>query len=188
MQGASLATRLVALAEAIRIVPPSDGVGLERSQVDAAVEAFARAGVGRRIAVLRPAAPDHSAALLLDLLEAIAQSPLPTHEWGPMADVLGEDLLATLVGASTSSIHRYRSGDRATPDHIAARLHTVTLICVDLAGSYNDVGVRRWFHRPRHTLAGSAPADVLSGGWSPDDERVGEVRDLAASLLGSPAT
>lgn len=113
---------------------------------------------------------------------------MPEHEWGPLAELLGDDLLAKLVGVSVSSVHRYRNRERLTPDEVAARLHAVALITADLAGSYNELGIRRWFHRTRSALGGVAPAEVLSGAWDPDEERVRSVRALAGALLGSPAT
>ncbi len=39
----------------------------------------------------------------------------------------------------------------------------------DLAGAYNDTGIRRWFVRPRTVLQNRAPADVLTPGWRPDE-------------------
>jgi len=64
---------------------------------------------------------------------------------------------------STSSLRRYTAGARPTPDDVAARLHHVALIVGDIAGSYNDIGVRRWFTRPRTQLGTQTPATVLTG-------------------------
>ena len=50
------------------------------------------------------------------------------------------------------------------------------------------LGVRRWFERPRSQLDGSAPQQLLSGDWDPDDPGPRRVSDLARALLGSPAT
>lgn len=122
------------------------------------------------------------------MLAAVEESPLPQYEWASLGKGLGDDLLARLVGVSVSSVHRYRNGQRSTPERTAARLHTIALTTADLAGSYNEFGVRRWFQRPRTALGGRSPADAFSADWSPDDERVREVRALARSLLGSPAT
>jgi hypothetical protein len=65
------------------------------------------------------------ASVLRDLLASIEGSPMPQTEWAPITQLLGEELVARLVGVSVSSVHRYRHGDRATPDDVAARLHTV---------------------------------------------------------------
>lgn len=186
---AYLAVRLVALAETLGLVPRSIERPIARAQVSAALDAFARAGIGRRGAALgRHATPDRLARVVRDVLAAIEESPMPDHEWGAVGDVLGDELVARLVGTSVSSVRRYRDGQRSTPDDVAARLHVVALIIAELAGSYNEFGVRRWFQRSRSAFGGAAPADVLAGAWSPDDVRVEEVRTLAGALLGSPAT
>ena len=116
------------------------------------------------------------------------ESPAPATEWQAMNDVLGADLLADLVGISASSARRYQSGARHTPDAIAVRLHFLALVVADLAGAYNDIGIRRWFERSRQRLGGSTPAQLLAGDWWPDDGGPSRVRELAASLASSPAT
>lgn len=186
---ARLAVRLVALAETLDLVPKSTESGVDRDQIDAALRAFAREGVGRRDITLRErTTPEDLSMLLADVLAAVEESPLPQHEWRTLPELLGDDLLSSLVGVSLSSVHRYRSGERRTPDATAGRLHLLALITADLAGSYNDFGIRRWFLRRRSTLGGLSPAEVLSADWSPEDDRVHEVRALAASLLASSAT
>jgi hypothetical protein len=188
-QVAHLALRLVILAETFGLLPPSGHRGVDGDRVVDALDAFADVGIGRHGAALAPhVAPDRLGDVVREALAAVEESPLPEHEWAPLGDVLGDDLLAGLVGTSVSSVHRYRSGERPTPDAVAARVHVVGLITADLAGSYNDFGVRRWFRRERSALGGASPADVLSADWTPDDDRVREVRALAGALLGSPAT
>lgn len=115
--------------------------------------------------------------------QAIEDSPLPDSEWTGLSETLG-DLLPGLVGVSPSSVGRYRSGARPTPDLVAVRLHTIALIVTDLAGSYNDFGIRRWFTRTREALDGRRPADILSGEWDPDSDEVQRVRRLAGWLTG----
>ena len=105
-----------------------------------------------------------------------------------MQHVLGLELLARLLGISESSARRYLSGSRSTPDSVAARLHFLAFVVGDLGGAYNDIGVRRWFDRPRRRLDGSTPAETLGERWSPDDEDARRVRDLARALLSSPVT
>ena len=89
---------------------------------------------------------------------------------------------------SASSLKRYASGERDTPDEVAARLHHVALIVGDLAGAYNEVGVRRWFERKRTALNGRAPAALLAGDWNPDDSSPQKVRELARSLVALGAS
>jgi hypothetical protein len=71
---------------------------------------------------------------------------------------------------------------------VAARLHFLALVVGDLAGSYNDVGIRRWFHRKRTLLDGRSPASLLKGEWDPDEEGPARVRQLARDLVSLSAT
>lgn len=130
---------------------------------------------------------DELASLLSQVREQVADSPLPETEWKPMRDALGDELLTQLLNVSPTSLRRYADGGRVTPDPVAARLHTLAMITSDLAGGYNERGMRRWFVRPRPQLDGRAPADVLAGGFDPDSDSVGRVRELAAWLVGSGA-
>ena len=67
---------------------------------------------------------------------------------------------------SDSLIRKAGIGDRETPDIVAARVHVLALVVGDLAGAYNDLGIRRWFHRKRTVLHGDTPATYCeaSGG------------------------
>lgn len=132
--------------------------------------------------------PERPADLLQKLNEALDESPTPQHEWSKLADLLGGDVLARLVGISASSLRRYKAHSRGTPDDVAARLHFVALLVSDLAGAYNDVGIRRWFHRKRSLLGGRSPAEILAGEWRPDAPGPTQVRQLARSLVAAPAT
>ena len=55
----------------------------------------------------------------------------------------------------------------------------------DLAGSYNDFGMRRWFERPRTQLGGKSPRALLGSQWTPDSKAARQVRALAAVLSGA---
>ncbi len=59
----------------------------------------------------------------------------------------------------------------------------VVVVVGDLAGSYNEVGIRRWFQRKRTLLDGRSPAALLKRNWDPDDEGPRRVRALARSLV-----
>ena len=147
------------------------------------------AGIGRALTVPADSTDEERwEAFVLDLLDALEESPLPRTEWVGLERVLGADLLADLIGVSPSSLRRYAAGTRDTPDDVAARLHFLALVVGDLSGSYNDFGVRRWFGRRRTQLGGRTPADQLQRAWDPQDEGPESVRRLAASLLGAPAT
>ena len=131
---------------------------------------------------------DDVAGLLKTIIVALEASPVPTFEWAGVARVLDAEERASLLHVSLSSLKRYRSDERATPDAIAARLHFLALVVGDLAGSYNNIGIRRWFTRKRRLLDGRAPADVLKGEWDPDDPGPLRVRELARELVGFSAT
>ena len=126
--------------------------------------------------------------MLQHVNEALDASPVPVSEWPALHRVLGPRLLARLLNVSTVSLRRYQSGTRTTPDDVVARLHVLALMVGDLAGAYNDAGIRRWFLRPRTMLGNRAPGDVLTAGWRPEDPGPRQVRDLATALTASPAT
>jgi hypothetical protein len=151
-----------------------------------------RAGIGASAADLLDNVETPSAGELAELLTtmiaALEASPVPVFEWHGVARVLGGEELAPLLNVSVSSLKRYQSGERDTPDAIAARLHWLALTVGDLAGSYNDIGIRRWFHRKRERLNGRAPAALLRGDWDPDDDGPAQVRQLARELVSLSAT
>jgi transcriptional regulator with XRE-family HTH domain len=126
--------------------------------------------------------------LLTAVVEALEASPIPRFEWKGLARLLDDEQLAALLNVSSSSLKRYESGERATPDAVAARLHFLALVVSDLAGSYNDVGIRRWFKRKRTRLDGRSPEQVLVGDWEPEDARATAVRELARELVSMSAT
>lgn len=118
----------------------------------------------------------------------IEESPSHEHEWLSLTEIFGTDRLAALLAVSPPSVRRYRSGTRSTPDHLASRLHFLATLVGDLSGAYNEIGVRRWFERPRALLDGKAPADFLRGEWDPETAGPKRLKTLAKSLAASPAT
>lgn len=165
---------------------------LDLSSFRDVVGRISQAGIGMEVqsalAVPTPPRVEELERLLEILVEALEESPTPDHEWDSLEDVFGIDRLAELLGTSSASVRRYHSGSRKTPDAIAARLHFLATLLGDLAGAYNEYGIRRWFERPRSALGGRAPDEVLSGEWDPHDEEVRKLRNLTRSLTGSPAT
>ena len=115
-------------------------------------------------------------------------SPVQGAEWPALHRVLGPDLLARLLDVSVASLHRYLSGVSRTPDDVAGRLRALAQMVANLAGAYDDAGIRRWFVRPRAVLQNRAPAGILTAGWRPEDPAPRQVRDLAVSLTAFPAT
>lgn len=153
---------------------------------------ISRAGIGQGLLAdltgPEGLAPDRLAAFLDRLNEALDESPAPEYEWPRLAEVFGVDQLARFLGISSTSVRRYRANARATPDAIATRLHFLAMIIGDLAGAYNEFGIRRWFERKRARLRGRSPAEILVGDWSPGNADVAQVRELARSLVSAAAT
>ena len=147
---------------------------------------MAEAGIGQtflaEIRRLTGSDPAELSALLKKINAALDESPAPAHEWRALQDVLGLELLARLLGISETSARRYLSGTRSTPDSVAVRLHSLAFVVGDLAGAYSDIGVRRWFDRPRALLDGHTPAQLLGENWWPDDDGPLRVRELAGTL------
>lgn len=111
-----------------------------------------------------------------------------TEQWRTLEAVFGTERLEELVGAPAGAVRQYRTGSHPTPEPMAARLGYLATLVGDLAGTYDDSGVRRWVERPRKSLDGRAPESWLHGEWSPEDTGPLRVRELARSLAGSPAT
>ncbi|WP_419946119.1 hypothetical protein [Candidatus Poriferisodalis sp.] len=185
---------------AVAALSRAESMGLLRGQVTcldySALEqlrsGLAEAGIGQgflaELAQPHACEPDRLSTLMARIAEALEQSPAPGHEWPAVVRVLGIDLLVRLLGISPSSARRYLCGDRTTPDEVAVRLHFLALVVGDLAGAYNDIGIRRWFDRPRARLGGATPAEALGEEWFPEDPAARSVRDLASSIMSSPAT
>ena len=180
-------------ADAMGLIPQGETIDrLDARTLKGIVKHISRAGIGRGfLADLSGStvpAPEHLSAVLRKINDALDASPVPACEWPGLGRILGADLLSRLLGISISSLRRYLSGTRSTPDEVAARLHFLALVTADLAGAYNDVGIRRWFVRPRKQLKNRAPAQLLERAWQPDDPGPRRVRDLARALASSPAT
>lgn len=145
------------------------------------------AGIGQdaAIALLQgDSGPERLAALIERLNEALTASPLPDREVPELLRVFDREDLALLTGTSSVSLGRYLAGSRQWPDELAARMHWLALVLSDLAGAYNDFGIRRWFERERTQLGGRSPRQVLGAEWDPADPDVERVRELAAALAG----
>jgi hypothetical protein len=151
-----------------------------------------RAGIARNIhldlGIDQANSPSDLERALQHLNLALEESPAPAFEWSRVAEVLGLDLLSRLLGISASSIRRYKANARATPDEVAERLHFLSLLVGDLAGAYNEIGIRQWFQRKRAQLDGRAPLEYLNAHWTPAQPGPRRIRDLARALVASPAT
>ena len=187
-----------ATAAAVDVLKAMEAMGLLGADVDElslevvrdAATRAAKAGIGESAAAtLRSGdSPPEVAAALRELHLALEGSPAPAFEWPAMLELFGAERLSALVGVSVASLRRYAADERATPDVVAARLHVVARIVAELRGAYSEVGVRRWFERPRSAIGGRAPGEVLRGAWDPDGRDAERVLDLARSLTASPVT
>jgi hypothetical protein len=187
-----------AAAAAVDVLKSMEAMGLLATDVEeltldvvrSAATAAARAGIGESAAATLRAGdtPPEVTAALRELHLALEGSPAPAFEWPSMVELFGAERLTALVGVSIASLRRYAGGDRSTPDVVAARLHLLARIVAELRGAYSEVGVRRWFERPRSALGGRAPGEVLRGEWDPEGRDAERVLGLAHSLTASPAT
>lgn len=177
-------------ADAMGLFPADEHIGkLDLPSFRRAVRHIHRAGIARNIQL---DLTDDSALNLERTLEhlnlALEESPVPEFEWNRLVDVLGQELLGRLLSISGSSVRRYRANARTTPDYVAERLHFLSLIVGDLAGAYNEIGIRQWFERKRAQLDGRTPMESLKGRWKPAQPGPQRVQDLARALVSSPAT
>jgi len=187
------ASRVLGRAEAMGLLPGTQPIGtLNYDVLRRTVQALSKAGIGREASIgfLDPKSlkADELAQLLDNLLESMEESPVPDHELRQLIDVLGFDLVTRLLGTSITTLRRYASSARKPPTPVAARIHFLALLVGDLAGSYTDFGIHRWFDRKRAQLAGKSPLDVLKGNWNPDAPGPSLVRKLARALTSLPAT
>lgn len=168
---------------------------LQRFDEEAALQVAERAraaGIGRtsvaQLHNVETPKPAEVESMLKTLIAALEQSPVPQFEWRSVLRVFEPEQLADLLDISLSSLRRYQAADRTTPDDIAARLHFLALVIGDLAGAYNEIGIRRWFQRKRTQLDGRSPAAALGRNWDPDDAGPQRVRALAAALVSLSGT
>jgi len=177
-------------ADAMGLLPVNERIEtLDQSSFRNAVRHIHRAGIARNVQLdLINASGPNLERTLEHLNLALEESPVPQFEWNRLAEALGLDLLARLLGISPSSVRRYRANARTTPDDVAERLHFLSLLAGDLAGAYNEIGIRQWFERKRAQLDGRTPLDWLKGRWKPTQPGPRRVQDLARALTASPAT
>jgi hypothetical protein len=177
-------------ADAMGLLPRDERIEtLDLSSFRRFVRHIHRAGIARNIPLDLTDASEPNLERILERLNlALEESPVPDFEWNRMIGVLGLDLLARLLGISVTSCRRYRANARTTPDDVAERLHFLSLVVGDLAGAYNEIGVRQWFERRRVQLDGRTPFEWLKGRWKPAQPGPRRVQELARALAASPAT
>ena len=177
-------------ADAMGLFPAEERIEtLDLLSFRRAVRHIHRAGIARNIQLDLTDPPGPNLERTLEHLNlALEESPAPEFEWNRLGELLGLELLGRLLGISRSSIRRYRANARTTPDDVAERLHFLSLVVGDLAGAYNEIGIRQWFERKRAQLDGRTPLDWLRGRWNPAQPGPRRVQDLARALIASPAT
>jgi len=190
------------LAVAIEFILKADSMGLLAEPVDTVhldIEGIIRAAkavtewdIGRRIVNperWRDYAANDLCVKLKQLSEILEESTHPETEWQRLRALLTDDLIAKMTAVSEQSIRRYASGERPTPDEVAARLHWLALTAGDLQGAYNDDGVRNWFQRPRKSFGERSPLVILGGrSWTPSDDDALRIRKFARDLTESMGT
>lgn len=187
-EAALAVARLVTRAEFLGMLTELRGAQvIDREFLSMVLSKFSDAGIGREDRILLTAADDAGEyrRLVERVLEQTEHSPMPDNEWGPLQTVLGDEMLADLLGISPASVRRYSHKERATPDDVANRLHFLALVVADLSGAYNEYGIRRWFARPRQTLGGQAPIALLGAGFEPSSDDAAALRRLAGELAGA---
>jgi len=118
-----------------------------------------------------------------ELSEALSRSYAPATEGGSMRQMLFDEALADLAGISRASLRRYATSERTTPQPVAERLHWIATVTADLAGSYNEFGIRRWFDRPRQQLKGASPRQFLEGSWTPNSTEALRIKELSTAVV-----
>lgn len=185
------ATRLVLIADGLGLLPGHGTIDrIDEELIRDVARSSLAEGVAQEtaLAILEDTGASTSGArwgaLIGHLEDALTGSPMPRRELTGLLKTYGHESLGQLLGISSASLRRYASGTRAVPDAIAARIHFLALVTTDLAGSYNDFGMRRWWERPRSALEGRSPRGTLGDDWDPDDPPALAVADLARALAG----
>lgn len=101
--------------------------------------------------------------------------------------VLGEDLLAELIGVSPSGLGTV-AGAQTVPGHGAARLGELAgrgqflrLLVADLVQTRDPEGVRSWFQQRQRALPGGSPAAAVRSIRDADAPEARQLRELAAT-------
>jgi len=167
----NLALHLLVRAQVMGYLPADvqGEVVLDLELLDRICANVATAGVATRSVSLSRLRGVRMEEALQAIVDAVDRSPNPAGEWAPVRQVLGDELLAGLLGISESSLRRYAGGERTTPDEVAWRLHGIARMLAGLLGSFNEYGVRRWFARGAAQLGGEPPSAVIRAAESEDE-------------------
>jgi hypothetical protein len=67
---------------------------------------------------------------------------------------------------------------------VATRIRFLLRVTDDLAGSYDPMGMRRWWERPRTALGGHSPRAALGPDWDPEGPVARTIARVAVDLTG----
>ncbi len=185
------AIEVLGLSDAMGLLPKSaEFKQLGWVTVHAVARHIAKAGIATAVVprLDKKLDPISLREVLAQLTRILRENPAPEYEWDRLRQVFPAEELAKLLGVSSASVERYRSQRRKTPDEVAARLHFLARVLHHLEGAYSELGVRRWFLRPRTALDEKAPAQILRRAWDPNSKEALRVLDLAGTLNGTSAT
>ena len=99
-----------------------------------------------------------------------------------LKDVLGPDLLASLLRISKKKLEIYSRKPETIPQEVFLRLAWMVEIVDVLRNAYNDTGIYQWFLRKRVQLGRRSPAQVLKYNWLPGQPNPLKVLVLAKSI------
>lgn len=169
---------------------PYAGVRLDLSWLAGLLDGLAEDGLAAdSVALLQQArTTDDYGRLLTQVLALTEASARPRSEWPALSRLLGPQMLSELLGVSAATLEGYAEDWRGTPGDVADRLHFLALLVADLAGAYNELGIRRWFERPRTLLGGQAPQDLLGDGFTVDGSGAEQLRSLVWSMNAGGAS
>ena len=180
------AGRLLAHLEAMGLLQGEGEISrLTVAILESALESAVNSGIPVDVAeYTRSLADERGLSSFLDKAEAIVEeNPVPT-ELPSVEAWLGPELSCEVVGVSRTSLNRYLKNARGLPDDVSWRAHLSCLLIGDLAGSYNEIGMRRWFVRPRGELDGLTPVDWLQKTRRADDG-FEKLRSLTSPLVSA---
>jgi len=188
---------------AIDFILKAEAMGLLDEQVDTlnlnldaiifVAKKVASEGLGRKVVIDPERWREYSSTdlrmRLNELSSILEDSPLPEREWSRVKELLQEDLMTGMLHISEPSLRRYAQGERQCSDNVSNKLHWLALVLGDLLGSYNEIGARNWFLRPRKSFGGKTPFQMLSArDWNPDDAGPIKIREFVKSLNGAMGT
>lgn len=188
------AIEFILKAEAMGLVKePVDTLRLNLETIISVAQSVVNEGLARRVVIDPQRWREYEAKDLCLKLNALSDvlehSPVPEREWPKVRELLSDNLLTGILHVSEPSIRRYVQGERQTTDAVIMRLHWLALVLGELLGSYNEIGARNWFGRPRKSFDGKTPFQMLaSKDWNPDDEEPKKIRDFVKSLNGAMGT